>query len=278
MRVTIVSLLASLLLLSAAAAAEPLVHVIAKGETIYSIARSFNLSPEALLKANGISDPTRIRLGQTLSIPQSHRVDKGDTLFSIAKLYNVTVDALRAANSLTPKAVIFVGQVLLLPLDAGAATTAPSKTPAPSGKTGEASSGKTGDAPAFPPLVKTSPKAVDNSLAWPCSGEARYLDGKIEGIMFLTEKGVTAKSVAGGRVVSAGPYRGFGQVVFVESKNGYIYVYGGNETVEVRVGDTVRVGQELGTVGFDAREGRAALYFFVFKNGESLDPARAPRG
>lgn len=46
----------------------------------------------------------------------------------------------------------------------------------------------------------------------------------------------------------------------------------------VKVGDTVKAGQELGKVGYDAKEGRAVAYFFVFKDGNSLDPAKVPRG
>jgi septal ring factor EnvC (AmiA/AmiB activator) len=140
------------------------------------------------------------------------------------------------------------------------------------------SSAKADDAPNFPPAVKTSSKAVDKTLALPCSGEARYLDGKIDGIMILTERGVGAKAVTGGKVVSAGPFRGYGQVVVVQSKNGYIYFYGGNDSIAVKVGDAVSVGQELGKVGWDAKVGSAAAYFFVFKGGQSLDPAKAPRG
>lgn len=308
MRSTIVSALALLLVFAPLAAAEstaaagPRVHVIAKGETIYSIARAFKVTPEALLKANGISDPTRLMVGQKLSIPQVHVVVKGETLYSIAREAGLTVDELRAANGLGANAVITPGQTLvLLGKPAGSASTAGSAGAAatggaqgPSAKTGATGSATTstpgsgpkGSTPGsadssstlFPPLVKTSAKAVDGKLAWPCKGEARYLDGKIDGIMFLTERGMPSLAVASGKVVSAGPYRGFGLVVFVQSKSGYYYVYAGNDSLSVRMGDQVKAGQELGKVGFDAKEGRAAAYFFVFRDGQSLDPAKAPRG
>lgn len=295
------------------AAAEPLYHVLAKGETIYSVARDYKVSPESILKANAISDPTRLKAGQRLVIPRGYLVQKGDTLYSIAKSNSISVDALRAANGLGPKSLILPGQLLVLPPEAKivtdparspsspeAAAAKPASSQAPSSpataspgtakpaanqppssavttKPGP-SAAVAGKSPAKPLPVKTSEKAVDKKLSLPCSGEARYLDGKIDGIMILTERGVGAKAVSGGRVVSAGPYRGFGQVVFVQSKNGYIYVYGGNDSIAVRVGETVSVGQELGKIGYDAKEGGAAAYFFVFKEGQSLDPASAPRG
>jgi septal ring factor EnvC (AmiA/AmiB activator) len=59
---------------------------------------------------------------------------------------------------------------------------------------------------------------------------------------------------------------------------GYIYVYGGNDSLLVRAGDQIVAGQELGRVGMDAKQGGPAAYFLVFKNGEAVDPAAAPRG
>jgi len=279
--------------------AEPLYHVVAAGETVYGLAKTFNVPAEAILSANGIKDPSKIKAGQKLLIPSVHKVAKGETLYGIARQYAVSVEDLLAANKLTSKAVIVPGQLLVLPASAkvASAATAPSSsgtaatgstasgsgkattTPSSGPKTPVASAPSSGSpATPMPPLVKTSSKSVDSSLAWPCKGEARYLDGKIDGIMILTEKGIASKAIAGGRVVSAGPYRGFGLVVMIETDAHMIYVYGGNDSLAVRAGDMVRTGQKVGTVGYDAKEGRAVAYFFVFKDGTSFDPAKAPRG
>jgi murein DD-endopeptidase MepM/ murein hydrolase activator NlpD len=261
--------------------------VVQKGETVYSLARSYKVSPESILAANGISDPTKVKVGQRLAIPQVHVVKKGDTLYGIARLYGVEVADLLSLNKLSLSSALKPSQVILLPQASQAAKT--SVTP-PKGD-GQAGAekvavkppdkvvvkplDKAGPAPdpAFHPLVKTSSRQVPAKLALPCPGEARYLDGKIDGIVILCEKGVVSKAINSGRVVSAGPYRGFGLVVFVEGKSGYIYVYGGNDSLAVKVGDNVSPGMELGNVGFDAREGRPAAYFLVFRDGKSLDPA-----
>jgi len=288
MRVIIALISCFFLLLCPLLGAEPLYHVVQKGETVYSLARSYKVSPESILAANGISDPTKVKVGQRLAIPQVHVVKKGDTLYGIARLYGVEVAELLSLNKLSLSSALKPNQVLLLPQavqsaksGAGGEKAASSATPPKvDGKTGgEKVAVKTPDkAPlpsdsSFPPLVKTSSRQVPAKLALPCPGEARYLDGKIDGIVILCEKGVVLKAINSGRVVSAGPYRGFGLVVFVEGKNGYIYVYGGNDSLEVKVGDNVSPGMELGNVGFDAREGRPAAYFLVFRNGKSLDPA-----
>ena len=285
----IIALLCFALLISPLAAAEPIYHLLAKGETIYGLAREYKVSPESILKANNISDPTKLKVGQRLLIPRTHTVQKGETVFSIAKLYSITVETLRSSNGLSASALIQPGQVLILPAAAipPKAKTEEASGAAAEGKgSGESSPGSSpastkpsgSPVPAFPPLIKTSSKDVDEKLSWPCSGDARYLDGKLEGVMILAELGAPSVSVAGGRVVFAGIYRGYGEVAFIESKSGYIYVYGGNSSLEVKAGDTIRAGQRLGKIGYDAKEGRPVAYFFVFRDGDSLDPAKAPRG
>lgn len=309
MRATIALISCLFLLLCPLLGAEPLYHVLQKGETVYSVARSFKVSPQAILEVNGIGDPTKVRVGQRLLIPQApapqppqapktHAVKKGETLYGIARLHGVELADLLSLNKLGASSALRPGQVLLLP-PGPAPKTGPGTEVAKTGsqpKDGGPMGPKPGDKTvssrppspgpdkdpasvgAFPPLVRTSSKRVDARLALPCSGEARYLDGKIDGIMILCEKGAASKAVSSGRVVSAGPYRGFGLVVFVEGRGGYIYVYGGNESLGVKVGDSVSPGLELGKVGFDAREGRPAAYFLVFKNGKSLDPASISPG
>ncbi len=289
--------------------AESIYHVLQKGETLFSVSREYKVSVETIVAANHISDPAKLKIGQRLLIPSLHRVLKGETLYSIAKLYGARVETLRSANKLESKSLLRVGDLLIIPVErqgaeastAAGGQTAPSAGTEPSGPrpgssppaspaTSAVPPADPGAAPradpvtgapaAFdPPAVKLSSRAVDMRLVWPCGGEANYLDGKLFGIVFRPRRGDPEKAIASGTVVSAGPYRGFGQVVFVQGRDGYIYVYGGNESIEVRVGDRVLSGQELGRVGMDAKDGppASAAYFFVFKNGEALDPAVAPR-
>jgi murein DD-endopeptidase MepM/ murein hydrolase activator NlpD len=279
-----------------AAAAQALYHVLEKGETLYSVARAYGLKPEVLAEANSISDPSRLRAGTKLLIPGAppaspspadspdestaaklavaeHKVAKGDTLFSIAKTYGVSLDALRSANKLGSKALIKPGDTLKIPNGGKAnppsatqaATSAPSSAPPSTA------------APAMPEPVKTSAKAVSKALSWPCPGEILYLDGKAYGVIIKAKLGDIERAVTAGTVSSAGPYRGYGNVVFVLSRTGHIYVYGGNDRISVRSGDKVAAGQELGSVGMDAKQGGPVAYFLVFKNGEAVDPAEAPR-
>ena len=265
-------------------AAQGVYHVLEKGETLYSVARSYGVSPDAIAKANSLDDPSRLRAGKKLLIPVDssvvavetlkYKVVKGDTLFSIARTYGVGLAALRAANKLTTTSILKVGDTIVMPADAKAlpaisTTTAPVSTtaiPTPAAPM-----------PAMPDAVKTSTKPLSKDLSWPCPGDILYLDGKAYGVVIRAKLGETLKAVASGIVSSAGPYRGYGNVVFVLSQ-GYIYVYGGNESISVRAGDRVAAGQELGRVGLDVKQGGPAAYFLVFRNGVAVDPASAPRG
>jgi LysM repeat protein len=75
-------------------------HTIQKGDTLYSISRTYGLSLDELCKANKIESSSVLKAGQRLVIPQiaqniKYTVEKGDTLYSIARVNGMTVDELR---------------------------------------------------------------------------------------------------------------------------------------------------------------------------------------
>ena len=106
--------------LSGIAQGSTITHVVQKGETLYSIAKQYNTTVEAILKLNNLSDPAKITVGLVLKIPappaqtSSYTVKKGDTLFSIARMFSISVDGLKTLNKLSSDS-IKVGQVLVVP-------------------------------------------------------------------------------------------------------------------------------------------------------------------
>ena len=253
-----------------------LYHSLKAGETLYSVARLYGLSVESLAQANGISDASKLRAGQKLIIPSAHKVQKGETLYSIAKGYGISVEELRKLNKLPATALIRVGELLLVPKRAPDGAELPPAAAKPSAPAPAAPS-PSPPAPLIPDPVRTSLKAVDKKVSWPCAGEVLYLDGKAQGVMIRAKLGEAEKAVAGGKVVAAGPFRGYGQMVIVMSKTGYLYVYAGNEVISAKVGDSVHAGQELGRVGMDAKSGSPIAFFMVYRGREAVDAAEAPR-
>ncbi|WP_337844899.1 peptidoglycan endopeptidase [Thermus sp.] len=109
--------LLALLFLGLALAQGELTHVVAPGETLFSIARRYGTTVEELKRLNGLQD-FLIRPGQVLRVSPAqdptHVVAPGETLFSIARRYGTTVEALKALNGLESDE-LQAGQVLRLP-------------------------------------------------------------------------------------------------------------------------------------------------------------------
>ncbi|WP_396129061.1 LysM peptidoglycan-binding domain-containing protein [Exiguobacterium mexicanum] len=100
-------------------------YTVKSGDTLYSIARAYNVTVAALAAANKITNYNLISVGQVLVIPGTtvtpptttvkYTVKSGDTLYKIAKTYNTTVAKIAAANNITNVSLISVGQVLTIP-------------------------------------------------------------------------------------------------------------------------------------------------------------------
>ena len=93
-------------------------YTVVKGDTLYSIARKFNLTVDELKSINNLTSNT-LSIGQKLIVGETtssslYIVKKGDTLYSIARLYNISVDDLKKANNLTGN-TLSIGQSLIIP-------------------------------------------------------------------------------------------------------------------------------------------------------------------
>ncbi len=94
------------------------------------------------------------------------------------------------------------------------------------------------------------------------------------GLDIANNIGTPIVSVMDGRVISSGPASGFGLWVRVLHDNGIITVYGHiNETL-VSVGQRVRTGQRIATVGNRGQSTGPHLHFEVHQNGFKIDPLR----
>jgi len=97
------------------------IHIVQKGDTLFSLARKYGISVKELKKENKIVSDS-IYIGQSLEVPvhgQDLKVDQytvkpGDTLWSLAKRFDVKVKDLKDANKLT-KDLVLIGQQLTIP-------------------------------------------------------------------------------------------------------------------------------------------------------------------
>ena len=279
-------------------------YKVEKGDTLYSISRKYQITVAELRTANNLSENDVIKVGQKLIIPDAdigtaaalsstktagssasastaktveYVVAKGDTLYGIARKNGMTVADLMAINNLDSSAVIKVGQKLKV----SAGSTSSSSSAATTKKSEPAKPGET--------VVKVNEKAPDTrtygttitadaNTKWPVSSpKITQVKGKISGVQLSAKTHEAVLCIHEGTVMYVGVYRGFGQVVFVQSKTGLIYAYTGLGSVKVRKGEYAVSGAELGTAGLDSISQKYQITFMVFQNGQPIDPAKAPR-
>ncbi len=105
-------------------------------------------------------------------------------------------------------------------------------------------------------------------LPWPIAGRARAWQG---GLLIDTGAHDKVRAVANGRVAYADWLRGFGMLVVVDHGDGWITLYGNNESLLVRVGDWVTPGQVIANAG-TAAAGFDGAYFALRHDGQPMDP------
>ncbi len=93
-----------------------------------------------------------------------------------------------------------------------------------------------------------------------------------DGVVIAGDMGDQVKAIAYGRVAFADWLRGFGMLVILDHQDGYMSLYGFNESINVEVGDWVNDRQNIATVGNSGTLSRAALYFEIRKDAKPLNP------
>ncbi len=106
-----------------------------RGETLYAIARRYEVPVRALIEANNLAPPYKLEPGATLNVPAArrHLALPGETIYNVARRYGVDVSTLARLNGLAPPYTLHTGQALLLP--APVTQVATSSPAAPGGRT-----------------------------------------------------------------------------------------------------------------------------------------------
>lgn len=135
----------------------------------------------------------------------------------------------------------------------------------------------------IPPQAVGAPFAQrKGKLRWPVAGRlatpfgAPVAGGKMRtnGILIEAAEGGPVKAVHGGRVAWAEWLRGYGLLLILDHGDGYLSIYGHNQSLARQVGDWVQEGDTLATVGTSGGRESAALYFEVRYHGQPENPAR----
>ena len=105
-------------------------------------------------------------------------------------------------------------------------------------------------------------------------GSARQEGSAWKGLFIRANSGSEVRAVAGGRVVFADWMRGFGNLMIVDHGNSYLSIYGNNEALLKQVGDNVRGGDTVASVGNSGGNPESGLYFELRHRGQPLDPLK----
>jgi len=95
-----------------------------------------------------------------------------------------------------------------------------------------------------------------------------------KGIFIRAQNGAEVKAIAPGRIVFADWLRGFGNLAIVDHGDGYLSVYGNNESLFKAVGQPVKPGEVIASVGNSGGNPETGLYFELRHLGQPLDPLK----
>jgi septal ring factor EnvC (AmiA/AmiB activator) len=140
------------------------------------------------------------------------------------------------------------------------------------------------------PITSEAPfTELKGGLTWPVAGTLLHDFGqpraggtlKWNGVVLAAPRGREVRAIYHGRVVFADWLAGLGLLVIVDHGEGYMTLYGYNETTLKSTGDWVAPGDVIATVGDSGGQSRSSLYFEIRQGAKPIDPrgwiTRQPR-
>lgn len=277
---------------------------VAPGDTLYSLAQMYGTTVDALARENNLSVPYALSVGQKLKVPVEKEsgavqtvavpadantttrvelseitVAAGDTLYSLSRQYSVPVNDLAVMNNLSAPFALSVGQKLKVPDLSSApvrsvATTKVDSATVPVAKPKEKiSSDPTQKLP-------TIGARSSSKFSWPVRGRVLSAygakgDGLFnDGINIAAARGTTVGAAENGVVAYAGnEVKGMGNLIIIQHSGGWMTVYAHLDSMTVRRGNKVSVGQKIGTVGETGKVDEPQLHFEIRKGTKAYNPS-----
>lgn len=239
--------------------------MVGQGETLYSISRKYSVPVNDLAVMNDISAPFGLRVGQHLKVPNldapsvrvATKIDVPQN--NVQKKSSSAVKPTKASNATVQK---------------NKPQTVSNSKKASNAKS-TSSNKKTGSAQKAPAIVARS----SSKFSWPVRG--RILSGYgaktnglfNDGINISATRGTAVKSAENGVVAYAGnEVKGMGNLVIIQHSEGWMTVYAHMDSMSVRRGSKVGVGQKIGTVGTTGKVDKPQLHFEIRKGTKAYNP------
>jgi murein DD-endopeptidase MepM/ murein hydrolase activator NlpD len=233
----------------AALAPSSVVHVVAAGETLHSIARHYGKPVLVLAKANNIAPDSRVKIGDRLVIPDVKSASEP----LAAQLKHAEAPPAAAPQNL-----------------AAAESPHSARLASPAAPADEQSAVKTAE-----------PAGKLESFRWPVRG--RVIAGfgpkpnglQNDGINVAVPEGTPVKAAEDGVVAYAGnELKGYGNLVLLRHANGFVTAYAHASEILVKKGDVVKRGQTIAKSGQTGSVTSPQLHFEIRKGSTPVDPAQ----
>ena len=273
--------------------------IVEKGDTLYSLAKKYDVPLRDLVDANNIRAPYAISVGQHLKLPSAriHTVATGETLYSISRAYSVDLNSLATENNIRAPYSLSVGQKLRLPAQVRVLSV---PKPVIAKASEKSSKTKTVTKTAKKVSVKPSPKLLESKqkisssptkplpkivaqktmkFTWPVRGKILsgfgYKKNGLynDGINIGAKTGTAVKASETGAVAYAGnELKGMGNLVIVQHANGWMSVYAHLDSMNVKRGTKIARGEKIGTVGKTGKVSESQLHFEIRKGTKAYNP------
>jgi murein DD-endopeptidase MepM/ murein hydrolase activator NlpD len=218
-----------------------------------------------------------------------HKVKQGQTLWSIARVYGVDVRTLAQVNQISDTAVLHVGQKLYVPgatqqREIAGRCPCRAETVKPSSSIKTLSqilrpTARSAAAKAAHSVVTAKEPALQRvALIWPVQGEvsrgfAQDTMRRHDGVDIVAPRGTSIQAAADGEVIFSGwGPGGYGRIVILQHQAEVVTIYAHNHDNLVRLGQRVRQGEPVATVGQSGRATGNHLHFEVRHRALPISP------
>jgi len=238
---------------------QPLIvtHTVHKGETLWDIARRYDIDVDTIVAANDLVDINRLQVGQELKIltvrGALHTVQRGESLWDIARKYEASMEEIVSVNQLANPSRLQVGQELVIPgAQAQAVALRREQLVSPSGQ-----------------LLR--------NFDWPVQGRvsSRYGTrwGRMHyGLDIAVPTGTPVRASAAGTVTYAGSMGSYGLLVIIDHGNRVETRYAHNSRIVVKVGQRVKRGDIIAYSGNTGNSTGPHVHFEIRYRGTAVNP------
>jgi len=204
-----------------------------------------------------------------------HKVRGGESLWRIAKAYRVDVQELAETNNILEPGSIRAGMKLYIP---GRSKKAGYKKLPFGGRSGARRSKRGSVAKRGSRSHKKSVEIYRGRFNWPLKGgRVTSLYGmrngrRHDGIDISAKQGTPLYASAAGKVAFSGKMRGYGNIILIRHKDDFFTAYAHNRRNGVRKGQSIKQGQQIGTVGRTGRTTGAHVHFEIRQGQRARNP------